>query len=60
MKIISFMLNKIRIYISDDSMFVFGSFMSNVQYQEIENRCLMVLFDLLRRQKIILFWLEIH
>ena len=30
-------------------MFVFGSFMSNVQYQEIENRCLMVLFDLLRR-----------
>ena len=49
MKIISFMLNKIRIYISEDSMFVFGSFMSNVQYQEIENRCLMVLFDLLRR-----------
>lgn len=48
MNINSFMLNKMRIYTSDDRIYVFGSFMSNVQYQEIENRFLMVLLDLLR------------
>lgn len=45
MKMNSSMLNKIRIYISDDRKFVFGSFISNLQYQEIENRCSMILLD---------------